>query len=375
MNDRILSIILKEFRQIRRDKRALGVLIFIPALLLIIMGYAINFDVKHIPLAVYDEEKSSASREFLRTFFNSEYFDLKYDLRSSKEIDELINAGKIRVAVVIPTKFSQDLFAGRETNIQVLIDAADANTATTAVGYINAMAVDYSNKILIKTLSRAGRGNYVPIDFRPRMWYNPELKSAKFLIPGLIGFILTITAVVSTALSIVREKERGTLEQILVSPIKPSEFILGKTIPYVLIAFFSTGFILLVGFIFFGIVIKGSIILLFLTTLVFIIAALSIGLFVSTIANSQQLAFQLSTLMSVLPTMILSGFIFPIRSMPVAIQVLTNITPAKFYLIILRSIVLKGVGIEAFWQQIIFLFIFAGILLAISTLRFHKRIG
>ena len=373
MIDRMVSIILKEFRQISRDKRTLGLLIVIPSFLLVIMGYAINFDIKHIPIAAYDQEKSRDSREFVSAFTTSEYFDLKYDLNSSQEANELIDGGKVRVAVIIPRDFSNNIIAGRTAYIQVIIDAADANTASTAIGYIDAIAADYSNKIMVKEMRRMGRSNYQPIDFRPRIWYNPELRSAKFLVPGLIGFILTITAVISTALSIVREKERGTMEQIVLSPIKPGELILGKLIPYALIAFVTTALILLAGYVFFGVSIKGSIALLFLTTFVFILAALSIGLFISTIATTQQLAFQISALASLLPTMILSGFVFPIRSMPVAVQVLSNITPAKFYLVILRSIILKGVGLSAFWPQVLYLLLFAGVLMTISTFRFQKR--
>jgi ABC-2 type transport system permease protein len=374
MIERVRSIIVKEFRQIYRDKRTLGLLIVIPAFLLVLMGYAINFDVKHIPIGVFDEERSSSSREFIRALTTSEYFDLEVTLESGRGVDELIERGDVRVVLIIPRDFSRDLLAGRTASVQVLVDAADANTASIAIGYIEAISADYSAKIGVTAMQRLGHSSSPPLDFRPRIWYNPELRSAKFLIPGLIGFILTITAVISTAMSIVREKERGTMEQIVVSPIKPAELIIGKMLPFAFIAFISTTLILLAGCAIFDVSIRGSIVLLYLTTFFFILAALGIGLFISTVATTQQYAFQLSALVSLLPTMILSGFVFPIRSMPIALQFLSNITPAKFYLIALRSIILKGVGLSAFWPQILYLILFAGVLMTVSALRFQKRL-
>ena len=368
-------IIIKEFRQIRRDKRVLAILTLVPALLLLLNGYALNFDVQHIKMAVSDDEKSATSRDFINSFVTSGYFDYVQTLPSSVEATKLLDEAKVKCVLLVPNDFSKKLSSGETVDVQVLVDGMDANTATTIVGYVQVIALQYSQKIISHTLAKIGRGNYIPIDFEARIWYNPELKSPKFLVPGLIGFILTITAVIATALSIVKEKERNTIEQIDVSPVTPVELIVGKMIPYALISLLAAAIVLIVAYFLFDVVIKGSLILLFCATLLFIIAALSIGLFVSTISDSQQVAFQLASLMSMLPTIMLSGFMFPIRSMPWWLQVLSNISPAKFYLVILRSIILKGVGLSAFWPQVLYLLIFITVILRISTRRLKKTLG
>lgn len=372
---RLKPIVVKEFRQIRRDRRVLAILTLFPAMLLVLQGYALNFDVQHITMGIYDEAKSTESRELAEAFISSGYFDYVSVLRTSGEAATLLDEGKIKCGLIIPHSFSDDLLAGKPAEVQILVDGSDANSATTIVGYSQVITLQYSQKIVLKELSRIGRGNYIPLQLEARIWYNPELRSAKFLVPGMIGFILAITSVIATSLSIVKEKERNTIEQIDVSPVSAPELIAGKLIPYVLISLAAAILVLIAAYFMFDVVIKGSILLLFGATLLFIIAALSIGLYVSTVADSQQVAFQLATLFSLLPTMMLSGFMFPIRSMPLWLQVLTNITPAKFYLVILRSIILKGVGISAFWPQIIYLLIFISVMVAVSVRRFHKTIG
>ncbi len=372
---RLQPIVVKEFRQIRRDKRVLSILTLVPALLLLLNGYALNFDVQHIKMAIYDEEKSSDSREFVNSFLTSGYFDYVQQISSSREASLLLDDAKVKCAIIIPPEFSHKLASGETADVQVLVDGMDANTATTIVGYVQVIALQYSQKIQLDEMAKIGRANYIPVQFDARIWYNPELKSAKFLVPGLIGFILAITAVIATSLSIVKEKERNTIEQIDVSPVKPVELIIGKMIPYALISLIAAAIVLVAAYFLFGVVIKGSLILLFFATLIFIVAALSIGLFVSTISDSQQVAFQFASLMSLMPTVMLSGFMFPIRSMPWWLQWLSNITPAKFYLVILRSIILKGVGVSAFWEQVVFLLIFITIMLRISIKRLKKTIG
>jgi ABC-2 type transport system permease protein len=372
---RLRPIIIKEFRQIRRDKRVLAILTLVPAILLLLNGYALNFDVQHVKMGVYDEEKSAASREFANSFVTSGYFDYVESISSSAEATKLLDDAKVKCALIIPYDFSHKLLSNEPTDIQILVDGMDANSATTIVGYVQVVALQYSQRIVLKNLAKIGRGNYIPIQFDARIWYNPELKSAKFLVPGLIGFILAITAVIATSLSIVKEKERNTIEQINVSPISPVELIVGKMIPYALISLVAATIVLIAAYFLFGVVIKGSIFLLFCATLLFIVAALSIGLFVSTISDTQQVAFQLASLFSMLPTIMLSGFMFPIRSMPWWLQVLSNITPAKFYLVILRSIILKGVGVSAFWPEVVYLSIFIAFMLRISTKRLKKTLG
>jgi ABC-2 type transport system permease protein len=297
------------------------------------------------------------------------------DLSTVDEATKLLDDGEVRLVLVLPPDFSDRLLAHDAVSAQMLVDGMDASAATTVVGYAQAVTLQYSQKIILQTLSKIGRGNYLPINYEARVWYNPELKSAKFLVPGLIGFILAITCVIATALSIVKEKERNTVEQINVSPVRSLDFIVGKLVPYALISLVAAALVLLAAYALFDVVIKGSIILLFFSTLLFIIAALSIGLLVSTVSDSQQVAFQIAAIVSIVPTVVLSGFVFPIRSMPWWLQILSNITPAKFYLVILRSIILKGVGLSAFWEQGVYLLLYATVLLAISTFRFRKTIG
>ena len=372
---RLLPIMIKELRQIRRDRRVLLILTFIPALMLLLNGYALNFDVKDIKMGVIDNEKSARSREFINSFVTSGYFSYVESLPSSVVATQRIDDAKLRVAIVVPSDFSNTLLSNRGAHVQVLVDGMDANAAATVVGYVQAVALQYSQKIMLSSLAKMGRGSYIPLKYDARIWYNPELKSAKFLVPGLIAFILAITAVIATSLSIVREKERNTIEQIDVSPIRPFELIIGKMVPYTVISLVAAAIVLLAANLMFDVVVKGNYFYLFIATLLFIISALAIGLLVSTVSDSQQVAFQLASLASMLPTMVLSGFMFPIRSMPWWLQILTNITPAKFYLIILRSIILKGVGFEAFWDQTLYLILFIVVVLTISIRRFKKTIG
>lgn len=369
----IVPVMKKEFRQIRRDKRILGILLFIPALMLFMFGYAMNFDVKHTRLAVYDEDRTSVSREFVEQFSVSEYFDYVETLTHPAEIEERLDAEKARVVIVIPAGFSRDIAQQGETKVQVLIDGANANAGTIVMGYVKAIVQQYSLKIIVETLQRSGRRTFrIPLEYEPRVWYNPELKSAKFMVPGLIAFILMVTAVISTALSVVRERELGTIEQLSVAPLTPAELILGKTIPYVVISIFATVLILLLGYVLFDVAIKGSILLLSVVTLVFLIGALGMGLLISTLAETQQVAFMIAALTTLLPTFILSGFVFPIRNMPLLIQGITYFVPARYFLVALRAIILKGVGVAAFWDQFIFLCVFAALMVGVSILRMRK---
>ena len=372
----ILSVIRKEFRQIRRDKRILGVLLLVPGMMLMMFGYALNFDVKHTSLAVYDEDRSVVSREFAQQLWNSEYFDLKYYLDSKDQINALLDGEKTRVVLIIPQSFSRTLANGKETKIQVLIDGANSFSASTIIGYLNGMVQNYSLNVIVSGLLSTGKEGFsVPIDFRPRVWYNPELKSARYLVPGLIAFILMVVAVVSTSLSIVRERELGTMEQIMVSPIKPLELILGKTIPYTLISLIATGTILVLGYVLFDVQIKGSFLLLFLVTLVFLLGSLALGLLISTIAETQQVAFMIAVTTTMLPTFILSGFVFPIRNMPSIVQAVTYLIPARYFLVALRSIILKGVGLSAFWDQFLLLLGYTTVALVASAVRLRKLLS
>jgi ABC-2 type transport system permease protein len=369
----IWPIVKKEFRQIRRDRKVLAILTIVPAMLLLLNGYALNFDVRNITMAVYDAEKSSQSRELVNSFLTAGYFEYTRHLTDYASAQEMIDEGTVKLVLVIPRGFSRENIAGRGADVQLLVDGMDANAATTIIGYAQAVVQQYSQNVILKNLTRIGRKSYIPVNYEARIWYNPEMKSAKFLVPGLIAFILAITGVIATALSIVKEKERNTIEQIDVSPIKPLNLILGKMVPYAVISLVAAALVLISAYVLFDVAVKGSLLLLVFATLLFICAALGQGLLVSTIADSQQVAFQIAALVSMLPTMILSGFMFPIKSMPLFLQILSNITPAKFYLVIMRGIVLKGVGLEAFWPQMIYLGIFITIVVAVSVKRFKQH--
>jgi len=365
--------VLKEFRQVRRDRISLGIILLLPAFLMFMIGYALNFDVKHVKLAVYDADKTAASREFARKFTNSGYFDIVASPDDYRGIDRLLNTGVARAALVVPRDFSMDILADREAVVQVIMDGTNANTATAALGYMSTIIQTYSAGVRSEFMARKGVEMYEPIDLRPKVWYNPELSSPKFLIPGFIGFILMLSAVVSTALSVVREKELGTMEQLTVSPLGITEIIVGKTVPYLVIALASSVLVLLMGHIFFHISIRGEIVWLYLGIVVFIMAALGQGLLISAVAQTQQVAYMMSVLSSVLPTFLLSGLVFPIRSMPVALQVISNITPTKFFIIVIRDVMIKGVGPGAFWRELVYMALFAAITIAIAARKLAQQ--
>lgn len=373
--DRVISVIKKELRQIMRDRRSLGILFFIPLFMLVMFGYALSFDVKHTSLAVVDLDISRESRNLISEFSHSEYFTVKQLPAAVKELDHLLGSEKARAAIVIPRGYAADLAGGRSPTVQVILDGVNANAASTIQGYLNAFFQNYSYRLTIKVARRMGAAAInQPIDYRPRIWFNSELKSAKFLIPGLIGFILMVVGVISTSLSIVKEKERGTMEQILVSPIKPLELIMGKTIPYIAISLLSTAIILMVGYVLFDVYVTGSLFLLFLTTFIFLLGALGMGLLISSISETQQLAFLVAVISTILPSFLLSGFVFPIRNMPEAIQLITYAVPTRYYLVALRGIILKGAGLGAIWDHLLFMMGFAAVMLSVSAIRI-KRSG
>ena len=363
-------IIKKEFRQIRRDARSLLFMIFLPAFMLLMFGYALNFDVKHIPLAVVDEDGSRTSRDLVDKFRTTEYFDLKAVLGKTREIDPLMAREDIRAALVIPLTFSKDLLAGRSPSVQVIVDGSNAMSGTTAAGYVGAILQSYSQRITLEALARRGlTGLEMPLSSEVRVWYNPELRSARFLVPGLMAFILMVIVTVSTAFSVVREKERGTMDQIRLSSLRPLELILGKVVPYVVISLGSAHLVLLLGEVLFGVGIRGSYPLLLLAMVLFLTGALGQGILISSVTRTQQVAFLIAVLTTMLPTFILSGFVFPVRNMPTAVQIITYLVPARYFLAALRGIILKGAGFGAIWHQFVFLTAFAALSLGASAAR------
>lgn len=369
----LLPMVIKEFRQIRRDPTSLGMLLVLPAAMIIVVGYALNFDVKNIPLVLWDQNRTPESRDFARSFETTEYFSHLYNADSYEEIESHFQHGTAKIALVIPATFGQDLIAGNEAHVQFLVDGSDANTAGQAVGYAGRLSAEYSTRLVSEAFQRMGRKEYAPIIFQPRIWYNPDLVSSRFLVPGLIGIILVLTAVVSTALTVVREKELGTMEQIMVSPLRPIQVVLGKTFPYLLISLVAATAILVLGYLLFDISVKGSLLVLYLGIVLIILGGLGQGLLISSVTESQQVAFMMAIFSSLLPSFLLSGFVFPISSMPMVLQILSNLAVNKFFLVVVRGIMLRGVGIEAVWPQFLYMIVFAGATIAISVRRMEKR--
>lgn len=373
---KVMAVASKELRQILRDRRSLLILLFVPAFFLLLFGYALNFDIRNVRLAVHDQDRTARSRELVSSFVNSGYFSLAGYVDSPAEMDRLVDEGQVRAILSIPPGFAPDLAMRKPVTVQVIIDGDNANTAATVMGYARTLIGEYSSLEMQAVRLAPGSGLPVPIPvitIEPRIWYNPQLRSTLFLVPGLIAYISMITAVVSTALSVVREKERGTMEQVRMAPLSPLPYILGKTLPYLAISFVSALTVILAAMLLFDLPMRGSWALLCLAIGLFLIGAQAQGLLISTIAQTQQVAFQVALLSSLLPTMILSGFIFPISSMPIVVQWITHIVPARYFLVALRAIVLKGAELTAFWQQLMALALFATVATALASLRLRKE--
>jgi ABC-2 type transport system permease protein len=366
---RIWAVSVKELRQVVRDPLTLGMLLGVPAFMLLLYGYALNFDVRHVPLAVQDRDRSVASRELIASFVNSTYFDRVRDLPVGTAFDEVTERRQAMAILVIPEEFGRDLTAGRTAKIQLFLDGTDANTANTILGYASALISEQNVAIARRALSRRGASPPDSVAYQPRVWYNPELRSTNFLVPGLIGFILMLTAVLSTALSVVREKERGTLEQLRVTPLRIGQMIVGKTLPYLAISLAASAVIIVVARALFDVAVRGSYFDLFLAILVYLIGALGFGLLVSSFARSQAMAFQAGALLSMLPAIFLSGFIFPLRAMPPLLRLVTYAFPARYFLVVLRGIILKGAGLFPYRDQMLFLILYALAVLGIAYLR------
>jgi ABC-2 type transport system permease protein len=368
------AMVRKELRQILRDRRTLLILVFVPALFLLLYGYALNFDIRNIDLAVEDRDGSTQSRELIAAFVNSGYFSYVGSVHEGRSLEWMIDADVARAGLVIPAGYGRDLERGTPVRVQVIVNGDNANTASTVVGYAGAIVAEAGAEVLAAAVGAPGAAALRPlVGMEPRVWYNPQLRSALFLVPGLIAYITMITAVVSTSLSVVREKERGTMEQIRMAPVSPLAFVIGKTIPYSVIAFVSAVLIVIVSMALFGLPQRGPWWLLLLTIGLFLVGAQGQGLLISTAAQNQQVAFQLALLSSFLPTFILSGFIFPITSMPTAVQVITHVVPARYFVAALRAIVLKGTQIDVVWTNLAALVIFASVMIALSSLRLQRE--
>ncbi len=370
---KIWAVAHKEFRQARRDPLTLAMLLGLPTFMLLLYGYALNFDVMHATLAIEDDDKSRASREFVETFVASGYFDRAADLPAGTDLVAVTQRREAQAVLVIPEHFGADLAAGRRPAVQLVLDGANANTATTLLGYASSMTAAFNAELASAVVDGSRRRPTPVIQAEPRVWYNPELKSTQFLVPGLIGFILMLTAVISTALSVVREKERGTLEQLRVTSLSSGQLIVGKLLPYLVISLAATTLILIAARVLFHVQVRGSYLDLFAATLLYLIGALGWGLLISTLVDNQAMAFQISTLTSMMPAIFLSGFIFSIRAMPHPLQIVTHAVPARYFLVIARGVILKGAGLAPYLEELGFLALYATVVLGIASQRLSRR--
>jgi ABC-2 type transport system permease protein len=373
---RLKAVAWKEFLQIVRDPRSLALAVSIPVLLLVLFGYALTLDVDRIPTAVYDLDRTPQSRELVERFLASNYFQLEGTVDNYPGLQEKIDRGRVLIGLVIPANFGSDLEADRETAVQILADGTDANTATIALGYAQAIVTLYSQEILFRKLNRLGVGRISPpVEPRIRIWFNPDLESKNFIIPGLIAVIMVILAAILTSGTVAREWERGTLEQLISTPIRKSELILGKLIPYFAIGMFDLALTVVMGRFLFEVPLRGSGFLLFSLAGLFLLGAIAQGVVVSVIARNQLLSSQISIVLSYLPTFILSGFIYPIDNMPKLIQAITYVIPSRYIVSVLKGIYSKGVNLDVLWMEALLLAFYASAMVLLALKKFQKRIG
>lgn len=375
MDSRIFHFIVKEFRQLLRDQRMLRVALIMPVIQLLMFGYIASTDLKNVPTVIMDEDRTSLSRAYIKSIENAGNFNLKYYVQDEKQLSRLLDSGKAALAVHIPKNFKKDLLSGGSADVQAIIDGSNSSNATIILGYMNQINFTNSNAILQDRLNKAGAGSkgYTPFSLETRLWYNPDLKSLYFMVPAIFAQILMMISMILTMFSVVKEKEKGTIEQLMVTPLRPYELIFGKLIPPICVAFADSIFAFLVATLWFRVPIHGSALLLFVLGIIFSITGLGIGLFVSTISRTQRQAILTNNLI-MSPQFILSGFIFPIASMPVLVQIFTHLIPLRYFLIIVRGIFIKGIGIKYLWNEVWPMVIFSSVILALSVSRFRKKL-
>ncbi len=375
MLSRVAPIMRKEFIHIFRDPRTLAVMFVAPLMQLILLGYATATDVRDVPLAVYDQDRSRESRELVDAFVQSGQFAVARYVGSEQELAALIDGGEARAGLVIPPTYAADLLGGRGAAVAFVLDGSDPSVASSALSSAGLIGQSVATDVQLRALERRGQtaGIAAPLEVRTRVWYNPDMASAVFMIPGLIGLVLQLQATLLTASAIVRERERGTIEQLIVTPIRPFELILGKILPYALVALLIMVEVLLLGTLWFGVPIRGGVALLLAISCLFLFSTLGIGLLISTVANTQQEAFLL-TFLTLLPSVFLSGFIYPVAAMPGFLQAVSGLVPLTYFLVVVRGIVIKGVDVAALTPQIGALAIFGAVLVVLASVRFRKRL-
>lgn len=371
----ILSILWKEFVQLRRDPKLFPVLFISPILQLLLLGYAANLDVKNIPTVICDLDRSTASRGFLDDFVNSGYFSVAVRVGRMDEIDRYIDNGDAAMAMVVPRGFGDGLAAGRPAPVLVIVDGSESQSASIGVNYATMISSRYAQKIIFDAFERTKGRGLKPVLVNPelRIWYNPDLKSRNFMIPGVLGLILMITTTTLASLGIVREREAGTMEQLIVTPIRPHQLIVGKLLPFVIIGLIDAVFVLGVARLWFGVPLRGSAALLLTLCLAFMLTTLGTGLFISTISRTQQQAM-LTSMFFIMPQMMLSGFVFPVENMPPFFQYVTTVIPLRYFLVIIRGIMLKGTGWAELWPQAAGLVALGTLILGLSVARFKKKL-
>jgi ABC-2 type transport system permease protein len=375
MNSRLFSIIRKEFIQIVRDKRTLAIILIIPIVQLFLLGYSATSDVRNVPLAVFDQCRCTESRSLLDAYRAAGYFKLAYSTGSEDEIRSLIEQGKARAGIIIPPDYNTRLAQG-DAQVAFILDGSDATTGSSAYSAAILIGQSQATQLMVQKLERSGLSAAIlqpPLIISTSVWYNPDLVSSYFMIPGVIGMILYAITSILTATAVVRERERGTIEQLIVTPVRPWELVIGKIVPYVILAFIDTLEVLAIGHWWFGMPVRGDLGLILVCSGLLLLSGLGVGLFASTIANTQQEAM-LTVFMTILPSIFLSGFFFPIEAMPVVLQWISYIIPLRYYLVIIRALLIKGVGVGAIWSQILPLVAFGVLIMTAASLRFRKRL-
>ncbi|HEX9010631.1 MAG TPA: ABC transporter permease [Holophagaceae bacterium] len=372
---RLAAVARKEFIHVLRDPRALGIAIVLPMIMLLIFGYALTMDLDRVPLAVWDQSRTPQSRELVARFEGSRYFSLVARPESYPEIEASLAGGRTMMAVVIPIEFGRRVASDRNTTVQVLADGSDANTTTLALSYAESVVRGYSQDILVERVRRlTGRPPALPLDLRFRAWFNTDMESRIFIVPGLIAVIMMLIAALLTSLTVAREWETGTMEQLVSTPLRGTELILGKLVPYFTIGMVDMLLSVLAGRFLFGVPIRGSLLLLFGVSAVYLVGALSLGILISAKAKTQLLASQFAFVATFLPAFLLSGFMFDIRNMPKALQLVTYLIPARYFVAFLRGLYLKGTGLAQLWPECLLMVVFGALMLLAAIRSFRKRL-
>lgn len=373
--NRVLAIARKELLHVIRDPRSLGMAIAIPMLLLLLFGYALTLDVDRVPLAVWDQSHSPASRDLVSRFDASRYFSIVAHVERYTDLERSIDAGRALAALIVPRDFAAHLASGREASVQAIVDGSDSNTATIVLGYLENVVLGFSEDVALRSARRSGIPHVrPPIDLRPRVWFNADLESKNYIVPGLIAVIMAVIAALLTSLTFAREWEQGTMEQLIATPVRPSELVLGKLLPYFAIGLLDVLLAVAMGEWLFRVPLRGSPALLLAMASIFLAGALSLGMLISIVAKRQLVASQLAMIVTFLPSFLLSGFMYAIENMPAPIQAMTHVIPARYFVALLKGIYLKGVGLEVLWVQTGLLSLFGIAMVAIATRAFRKKL-